>query len=654
MGREKAHKLDLFHDEPVKGNPVPAVEEDEVLHNLLKAPMGTTGREPQKEASLPPNSTPIAPQITPAAEERAQVPPRQEWGGVPKTGANQTAAYQQAPNVPPYTREAGYGNPVMEERQERNERQAPPVSRPPFGEGVGQQTAEAPNTEPRRELFQDTTEDGKRISQLSGRAAGTPSQEGQPVQQTAAPQMPVQPQGMGVPFPQMGYQAPETGYQPNGQGSAAPYQQMPGQQQGYPQAAPVYQGSFGPAGEVEGNPAGTVRTAAPETTQNGYGQAMPVQGNEYAAPNYQGQANGYGTQQSPYSQTPQNGYTPYQQTPQGTYNPQMGQQGTNAYGQQAAPYPQAGTYQPQGGYVPNEQPSYGYRYPGMAQPEAHFQQYRKSVITIYSPKGGIGKSSVAKEIAYCLSMKAKDKEHVKVLLVDADWQYGDVATLFGKPSFPNSGGWVAQMRKDRELKGKIPMYHPQYITQNFVQHINDTLDILCRSDDPLDAQSVDAGIVRAMVLNLKECDYDYILFDASNSIRDTTSAHLVLSDLIFYITTLDATTLNETQSTFKTLRQMQFDMSKLNVILNKMPKDERNLDISPQEIENWFKIKILAEIPDVGDKLRNANNEVRCYTMDNPKTDYAKEMQKIVNLITPTFKEKKSLFGSLFSGKKGR
>ena len=657
MGREKAHKLDLFHDEPIKGNPVPAVEEDAVLHDLLRAPMGESVRAPQSQAPLPQTGTPIAPESTPAPEERAQVSPRQEWGGVPKAGANQTAAYQQAPHVPPYTREAGYGNPVTEESQERKEIKEAPVLRPPhYGEGVEPQTAQAPNAEPRRELFQDTTEDGKRISQLSGRAAGMPFQEGQPVPQTAAPQMQAQPQGMGVPFPQMGYQAPEAGYQPNGQEMrrAAPYQQVPGQQQGYPQAAPVYQGSFGTAGGAEGNPAAAVNVAAPETAQNMYGQGMPVQGNEYTAPNYQGQVNGYGTQQSPYSQAPQNGYTPYQQAPQGMQNPYMGQQGMpNTYGQQTAPYPQAGTYQPQGGYVPNEQPSYGYQYPRMERPEAHFQKYRQEVITIYSPKGGAGKSSIAKEIAFCLSMKAKDKEHFKVLLVDADWQYGDVSTLFGKPSFPNSGGWVAQMRKDRETQGKIPMYNPQYI-KNFVQHINDTLDILCRSDDPMDAQSVDAGIVRAMVVNLKQCDYDYILFDATNSIRDTTSAHLALSNLILYITTLDATTLNETENTYKALRKMQFDMSKLKVILNKMPKDERNMDIYPQEIENWFNTKIVAQIPDISDKLRTANNEGRCYTMDNLKSDFAKELQKVVNLITPTFKEKKSLLGSLFAGKKGR
>ena len=99
---------------------------------------------------------------------------------------------------------------------------------------------------------------------------------------------------------------------------------------------------------------------------------------------------------------------------------------------------------------------------------------------------------------------------------------------------------------------------------------------------------------------------------------------------------------------------MQFDMSKLKVILNKMPKDERNMDIYPQEIENWFNTKIVAQIPDISDKLRTANNEGRCYTMDNLKSDFAKELQKVVNLITPTFKEKKSLLGSLFAGKKGR
>ena len=53
------------------------------------------------------------------------------------------------------------------------------------------------------------------------------------------------------------------------------------------------------------------------------------------------------------------------------------------------------------------------------------------MISVYSPKGGVGKSTIVRELAHVLSNMKRNGKRLKILVLDADWEFGDVDSAFG-------------------------------------------------------------------------------------------------------------------------------------------------------------------------------------------------------------------------------
>lgn len=83
---------------------------------------------------------------------------------------------------------------------------------------------------------------------------------------------------------------------------------------------------------------------------------------------------------------------------------------------------------------------------------------QQQMISVYSPKGGVGKSTIVRELAYVLSDMKRNGRRLKILVLDADWEFGDVDSAFGICPSPNVMDWVKRICKDRECLGYIPAY----------------------------------------------------------------------------------------------------------------------------------------------------------------------------------------------------
>lgn len=296
----------------------------------------------------------------------------------------------------------------------------------------------------------------------------------------------------------------------------------------------------------------------------------------------------------------------------------------------------------------------GYEYAKVAQQEAQHQTYKNEIITVYSPKGGVGKSTIAKEIALALSSEGPNKETYRVLFIDSDWEFGDVATLFNVRNYPNMTGLVKSMRKERSETGQISIRTPQELKQYLIPYRTggiENLDLLVSSGNATDHTLIDEHVVRAMIQNFRTLDYDFIIFDNANSIQPRTLLPLMVADYMVLVETLDATTIFETRSLIQTLRSKQFDFNKIRMVFNKVPQDRKNMDITTADVENLFKLKTVAAIPSEEDAARLLNNACQSFILGK-ESAVSKEIKKLVNSITPCYKEpKKGFFARLFSKK---
>lgn len=303
-------------------------------------------------------------------------------------------------------------------------------------------------------------------------------------------------------------------------------------------------------------------------------------------------------------------------------------------------------------YGIGQQPSgYSYVSDTLQRPQSNFKTFQQQFVSVHSPKGGVGKSTIAKELAWAFALGEVNGQKLKVLLVDCDYEFGDQSMLFNVNPSPCMSNWANQMRKDLKETGKIPRYDKQTI-KRFVLPITENLDLLAATQSPLDEKLITVDMVKAMCANLRSCDYDVVIFDNSNTIKDERNyAILEASDVIFEIDTLDMTTISEIGEMIETMRNKSFDLSKIKLVVNTVPADGKELDITPQQVVDAYELDFSVQIPEY-DKVRRNNNAAEAEMWNTKDTPYTKAIKKMANDVLPVYPEKKKgLFSKLFGRK---
>lgn len=288
---------------------------------------------------------------------------------------------------------------------------------------------------------------------------------------------------------------------------------------------------------------------------------------------------------------------------------------------------------------PELREEYRYRYPALEKPEPGFKTFRHLMVNVYSPKGGVGKSSISKELAVAYSTASINQTPLKVLIVDADWEFGDISTLFNVPSRPNVTDWIRDMMKDKRQTGHIHLYSRQEIAARYIIPYHENLHILAGPGDPTEAELVTEEMVTAILESLKRSDYDIIIIDSANSNRMRSLIPLMKADAVVLVETLDTSTVAETTAVLNTLRTQQFDFSKLYMVLNQAPNEDTSMDISVTEISRLLQLDIAAVIPRY-EMLRMINNAGEA-AVQKKATPYSRAIFQLANRIVPVFEQEK-------------
>lgn len=148
------------------------------------------------------------------------------------------------------------------------------------------------------------------------------------------------------------------------------------------------------------------------------------------------------------------------------------------------------------------------------------------VVTIYSPRGGIGKSSFAREMAYAYASKGS-----KTILLDFDIEYGNTIPTLQLDHVPNLMTWVEHDQDLRRL-GKTPTYDETSIS-GYIQSTKHGFDVLAGALYPGKFYSVtdDPSVLR-MILDVCRSYYDVVMVDVSSALNDATMYALKQSDRV--------------------------------------------------------------------------------------------------------------------------
>ena len=213
---------------------------------------------------------------------------------------------------------------------------------------------------------------------------------------------------------------------------------------------------------------------------------------------------------------------------------------------------------------------------------------RGKLITVFSPKGGVGKTTVAVNLAFALADHGKHR----VCLVDLDLAFGDVAiTLQLFPARTLADAVLMESGMDIALLETLLTPHKE------------GLFTLVAPVQPDAKDSIPASLI-GKVLRLLKSSFDYVVVDTAPGFDQHVLAAFDETSELVLLTTLDVPTLKNVKIAAETLDLLNFAKAKRHLVLNRA--DEK-VGLTPEEVESTLEMKIVAAIP-TSSQVANSTN----------------------------------------------
>jgi pilus assembly protein CpaE len=206
------------------------------------------------------------------------------------------------------------------------------------------------------------------------------------------------------------------------------------------------------------------------------------------------------------------------------------------------------------------------------------------IITVYSPQGGVGTTTVAISLASGLM-----REGVKVLLVDADLQFGDVGANLN----------VQTQTTIVDLVEEVDDLDTDHF-ENIVATHDSGLKVLLGPSRPEYADTVEANpAALSQIISKVSGNYDFIVVDTSTRLDDMLLALMDLSSKIVLVATPTLLSVKNIRFVLDLFDKLNYPADKITLAINKNPDDRniKKLSISPEKIEQYLKRRISVQIP---------------------------------------------------------
>lgn len=200
------------------------------------------------------------------------------------------------------------------------------------------------------------------------------------------------------------------------------------------------------------------------------------------------------------------------------------------------------------------------------------------IITVFSPKGGVGKTTLAVNLAIALGQKGANR----VCVVDLDLAFGDVAiTLQMFPAHTLADTANMADRLDASL------------LETILTPYRDNLYALVAPVQPDAKDSIPASLV-GRTLRMLKSEFDYVVVDTAPSFDEYVLQAFDETDDVLLLTTLDVPTLKNVKIAAETLDLLNFPKERRHLVLNRA--DEK-VGLSTGKVESTLGMKVAQTLP---------------------------------------------------------
>jgi len=236
------------------------------------------------------------------------------------------------------------------------------------------------------------------------------------------------------------------------------------------------------------------------------------------------------------------------------------------------------------------------------------------VVSLFSPKGGVGKTTVAVNLAVAL----REQTRSSVLLFDADVGVGNVASVLDAP--------YRMGLADLADSGPEEWTDSAFETITSV-HAATGVQVLTWGNEPGESERVGVDLLLAAV-KWARSHYSYVVIDNHPSYDDRTMAMLAVSREILLVVTPEVGPLRNAAQFLSLAGEIGLRES-VRVIVNRA-----NHGVSEADISSVLGLPVAATIVSNGPKAVAAANEGTPLVLRYPKEKISTDLHRIARMVT--------------------
>src|SRR5919107_4219723 len=237
-----------------------------------------------------------------------------------------------------------------------------------------------------------------------------------------------------------------------------------------------------------------------------------------------------------------------------------------------------------------------------------------NVVAVFSPKGGVGRTTIAVNLAVAAAQSGK-----KVGLVDASFQFGDVGVLLNLNP---------RNKSIADLAGELQTGEAESLDTFMISH-SSGIRVLLAPPSPEQAELIGPSAVKKVIERMRG-DFDLVVVDCPSSFNDSTLAVLDEADLILTLLTLEITSVKNMRLFLEVCEQLGYGPDKIRLVLNRA---DSTLGIRVADVEHSIGRKVDHTIVSDGRSVVYALNRGVPFFLSNREAQVSQDILRLAQAV---------------------
>ncbi len=237
------------------------------------------------------------------------------------------------------------------------------------------------------------------------------------------------------------------------------------------------------------------------------------------------------------------------------------------------------------------------------------------VIAVFSPKGGVGRTTVAVNLA----VAAATDLNKKVVLVDASFQFGDVGVLLNLNP---------KNKSIADLVPELEAGEPESLDTFIINHSAGIRVLLAPPSPEMAELITPTGVKR--VLEALRHGHDLVIVDCTSWFNETTLAILDTADTILTMLSLEITSIKNMRLFLEVAEQLGYEQDKVKLVLNRA---DSSLGIRVQDVESSIGRKVDHTIVSDGRSVVYALNRGVPFFLSNREAQVSQDILRLAQAV---------------------